>query len=62
MILQSLHGLFQRLSAVEDNGLPKQGYSLQNITFRIVLRKDGSVVGFQDARRVVTFKDKKWQL
>jgi CRISPR-associated protein Csd1 len=51
MILQSLYALFNRLSEEPANGLPKPGYSLQNITFRVVLRSDGSLVEIQDARQ-----------
>ena len=51
MILQSLYALFNRLSEDPANGLPKPGYSTQNITFRIVLRPDGSLVEIQDARQ-----------
>ncbi len=59
MILQSLDQLYRRLSEDPDNGLPTPGYSLQNISFCIVLREDGSVVQFQDARKSVTTIDKK---
>ncbi|OYV04502.1 MAG: type I-C CRISPR-associated protein Cas8c/Csd1 [Verrucomicrobiales bacterium VVV1] len=59
MILQSLYSLYQRLSEDPENGLPKIGYSVQNITFRIVLREDGSIVEFQDARKIKTTIDKK---
>lgn len=52
MILQSLNQLYQRLSEDPGNGLPKAGHSLQNVTFRIIIQEDGSVVEIQDARRV----------
>jgi len=51
MILQSLYALYNRLAEDPDNGLPKPGYSLQNITFRIVLQPDGTLVEIQDARQ-----------
>ena len=51
MILQSLYALFNRLSEDPANSLPKPGYSLQNITFRVVIRPDGSLVEIQDARQ-----------
>jgi CRISPR-associated protein Csd1 len=51
MILQSLYALFNRLSEDPANGLPKPGYSIQNITFRVILRPDGSLVEIQDARQ-----------
>ena len=56
MILQSLVRLFDRIQAEEDNpyGVPTTGYSVQNITFRIVLNPDGSLVDIQDAREVIT--------
>jgi CRISPR-associated protein Csd1 len=59
MILQSLYQLYNRLAEDEDNGLPKPGYSLQNITFRIILKLDGSLVELQDARKQVTTLDKR---
>jgi len=51
MILQSLYQLFLRLSANPENGLAKPGHSLQNVSFKIVLNQDGTVVGFYDIRR-----------
>lgn len=53
MILQSLTQLFKRIQAEEDNpyGVPTPGYSVQNITFRIILNPDGSLVDIQDARK-----------
>lgn len=56
MILQSLTEFFARIKAEEDNpyGVPTPGYSVQNITFRIVLNPDGSLVDIQDARETVT--------
>lgn len=56
MILQSLTRLFERIQAEDDNpyGVPTPGYSVQNITFRIVLNPDGSLVDIQDARETIT--------
>jgi CRISPR-associated protein Csd1 len=51
MILQALNDLYLRLADDPGNGLPKPGYSLQNITFRVVIRPDGSLVEIQDARQ-----------
>jgi CRISPR-associated protein Csd1 len=51
MILQSLYDLYERLSEDPANGLPRPGYSLQNITFRMVIRPDGTLVEIQDARQ-----------
>ncbi|MGB0743941.1 MAG: type I-C CRISPR-associated protein Cas8c/Csd1 [Opitutales bacterium] len=59
MILQALYDLYKRLSADPKNGLPKPGYSIQSISFCIVLRKDGSVVKFRDARNTEVIVDKK---
>ena len=44
MILQSLYHLYNRLAENADNGLPTPGYSLQNISFCVVIREDGSLV------------------
>lgn len=56
MILQSLVQLFDRIQAEDGNpyGVPTPGYSVQNITFRIVLNPDGSLVDIQDARETLT--------
>jgi CRISPR-associated protein Csd1 len=60
MILQSLAQLYDRLAEDPSHGLPKTGYSLQNISFRIVLNLDGSLAGeIQDARNHETITDKK---
>lgn len=56
MILQSLTQLFERIQAEEGNpyGIPTPGYSVQNVTFRIVLNPDGSLADIQDARETIT--------
>ncbi len=56
MILQSLTQLFERIQAEDDNpyGVPIPGQSVQNITFRIVLNPDGSLVDIQDARETIS--------
>jgi len=56
MILQALYDLYHRLEAEEGNpyGLATPGYSVQSITFRIVLNPDGSLQDIQDARETVT--------
>lgn len=41
MILQALHQLYVRLAEDPANGLPKPGYSLQGISFKVVLHPDG---------------------
>lgn len=53
MILQSLNQLFERLAGDEDYDLPAQGYTVQNISFRVVLNPDGSLHKIEDARRTV---------
>lgn len=58
MILQSLNELYQRLSADPENGLPVPGFSLQNITFCIVIRPDGTLVDIQDVRKEVVEQTK----
>lgn len=50
MILQSLHQLYGRLAEDPDNGLPTPGYSLQNISFCVVIKADGSFVEIQPCR------------
>lgn len=50
MILQSLHSLYTRLAENPVNGLPTPGYSLQNISFCIVIRPDGNLVEIQPCR------------
>lgn len=59
MILQSLHDLYRRLDESSAKNLPKPGYSLQPITFRVVLQPDGSLVEIQDARSDELTVDKK---
>jgi CRISPR-associated protein Csd1 len=44
MILHSLYQLYQRLSENPDNGLPSPGYSLQDISFCVVIKEDGNLV------------------
>jgi len=53
MILQSLNDLYNRLSEDPEKGLPKPGYSLQNITFRVIIKRDGSCVDIEDARQEI---------
>jgi CRISPR-associated protein Csd1 len=50
MILQSLYQLYQRLAEDPKNGLPTPGYSLQNITFCVVIKGNGSLVEIQPCR------------
>jgi CRISPR-associated protein Csd1 len=41
MILQSLYSLYGRLAEDPANGLPKPGFSIQGISFKVVLHPDG---------------------
>ncbi len=56
MILQSLVQLFERFQTEDGNpyGVPTPGYSVQNITFRIILNPDGTLVDIQDARETIS--------
>jgi CRISPR-associated protein Csd1 len=45
MILQSLEAFYNRLAEEGDDSLVLPGFSRQNITFRIELKLDGSLVG-----------------
>ena len=49
MILQRLVGYYDRISAdpAAADTLPKAGYSLQKISFCVVLRPDGTLQQFQ---------------
>jgi CRISPR-associated protein Csd1 len=51
MILQSLHALYQRLRDDRAYEIAPPGYSLQKITFKVVLRPDGTLFDIQDARQ-----------
>lgn len=50
MILQALNDLYERLEDEPDYGVPPYGYSLQKITFKVVIRPDGDLVGIEDVR------------
>ncbi len=50
MILNSLNDLYSRLVEDPDYGVAAPGYSPQNISFRIVLKPDGTLFAIQDAR------------
>ena len=51
MILQSLVALYDRLSEDATYKIPPFGHSVQKITFKIVLRPDGTLFDIQDARQ-----------
>ncbi|MBK1792482.1 type I-C CRISPR-associated protein Cas8c/Csd1 [Persicirhabdus sediminis] len=50
MILNALNDLYSRLADDSSYEIAKPGYSPQNISFRVVLRPDGSLFAIQDAR------------
>jgi CRISPR-associated protein Csd1 len=50
MILQSLHDLYDRLATDPAYEIANPGYSPQKISFRVVIKPDGSLFDIQDAR------------
>ncbi|MBT8037168.1 MAG: type I-C CRISPR-associated protein Cas8c/Csd1 [Verrucomicrobiae bacterium] len=58
MILNSLNELYTRLADDPEYEIAKPGYSPQNISFRVVLKPDGTLFAIQDAR----IKDEKGKL
>lgn len=50
MILQSLYKLYDRLADDPAYEIAKPGYSPQKISFRVILKPDGSLFSIQDAR------------
>ncbi|MFZ0929012.1 MAG: type I-C CRISPR-associated protein Cas8c/Csd1 [Syntrophobacteraceae bacterium] len=50
MILQSLYDLYERLRHDPEYAIAPLGYSLQKISFRMVLKPDGTLHGIEDAR------------
>jgi CRISPR-associated protein Csd1 len=50
MILNALNDLYSRLVEDSNYEVAKPGYSPQNISFRVVLKSDGSLFSIQDAR------------
>jgi CRISPR-associated protein Csd1 len=59
MILQSLNQLYERLAKDPSYGLPTPGYSVQKVTFCIVLHPDGRFHVIEDARETVSETNKK---
>lgn len=59
MILQSLNQLYERLAKDPTYGLPTPGYSVQKVTFCIVLHPDGRLHSIEDARETVSETNKK---
>ncbi len=50
MILQALHGYYERMSADPDLGMPPYGTSMENISFALVLDADGNLRSIEDLR------------
>jgi CRISPR-associated protein Csd1 len=50
MILQALHGYYERMSADPDSGMPPYGTSMENISFALVLDAEGRLRGIEDLR------------
>ena len=50
MILQSLYQLYDRLKDEPDYKVAPRGYSLQKITFKVVIIPEGNLFDIQDAR------------
>jgi len=50
MILQSLNQLYDRLAADPSYEIARPGFSPQKISFRVVLKPDGTLFDIQDAR------------
>lgn len=50
MILQALNELYDRLAADPAYEIARPGFSPQKISFRIVIKPDGTLVAFEDAR------------
>jgi len=50
MILQALHELYDRLEREPFYKIVSPGFSLQKISFRVVVRPDGTLFDIQDAR------------
>ena len=53
MILQSLNELYHRVENDPDYEVPSTGYSIQKITFCIVINQDGSLHDIEDARTTI---------
>jgi CRISPR-associated protein Csd1 len=52
MILQALKDLYSRLESDKGYYIAPFGYSLQKVTFRVVLHADGQLFEIQDARQI----------
>ncbi|SDB61296.1 CRISPR-associated protein, Csd1 family [Desulfonatronum thiosulfatophilum] len=50
MILQALHSYYERMITDPDSGMPPYGTSIENISFALVLDKEGKLRGVEDLR------------
>jgi CRISPR-associated protein Csd1 len=50
MILQALHGYYERMCADPDSGMPPYGTSIENISIALVLDIHGNLQGIDDLR------------
>lgn len=62
MILQALHALYDRLAGDPFYQVPPPGFSLQKISFKVVLWPDGRLLGIEDARALVDGKPRLRQV
>jgi CRISPR-associated protein Csd1 len=62
MILQALNDLYARLANDQAYRVAPFGYSLQKISFRVVLHGDGRLFEIQDSRKIVDGKPRPRQL
>ncbi|MDA3948716.1 MAG: type I-C CRISPR-associated protein Cas8c/Csd1 [Spirochaeta sp.] len=50
MILQRLYDYYERMRTDSTSGIPQPGYAPQQISFAVILEKDGTLVQIQDLR------------
>jgi len=62
MILQSLHKLYQRIADDPAYGIAPPGYSVQKISFKVVLKPSGELFAIEDAQTPVAGKLRPQQL
>lgn len=62
MILQSLHRLYARIADDPAYGMAPPGYSVQKISFKVVLRPSGELFAIQDAQIPVEGRSRPQQL
>lgn len=56
MILQSLYNLYDRLKDDSEYQIAEPGFSVQKISFKVVLKPNGELFDIQDARKIVDGK------